>query len=125
MFGAVAPLNPWRVTLAQRIRLVNSLSKGEKGEISIDFMAADADSEQFARQIADVLRASSWAVTRLGPRRPSGIPTPVGLLLLVRDSQTPRILVLMSAFKENDIPVSIVVEPRANPPDQLWVGNKP
>jgi hypothetical protein len=125
MVGEIEPLNPWRVTLAQRIHLVNSLSRGEKGEILIKCTAVDDESEQFASQIAEVLRASSWAVTRLGPRIPSDLPTPVGLLLVMRDPQTPRILVLLSAFKEIGIPVSIVVEPRANPPDQLWVGKKP
>jgi len=42
-------LKPRHFMLAQRTRLVDVLSRGEKGEISIDFMAADAESEQFAR----------------------------------------------------------------------------
>lgn len=114
-----------RLTLPQRTSLVNDLSRGEKGEISIDFMAANGETEQFATDIAEVLRSSGWTVTRLGPLIPLGMPTPIGLVLLVRDRQIPRVLALISAFDHIGLMGSVRVNPEYNPPVQLIVGSKP
>jgi hypothetical protein len=114
-----------RLTPAQRTNLVTVWSGTEKGDVSIDFMAADGESEAFARDIADALKASGWTVTRVGPLVPVGISAPIGLRLLVRDRETPLVKGLISGFDHIGIRGEVVINPKANPPVQLWVGTKP
>lgn len=113
------------LTLAQRSSLVSAWSKTDKGEISIDFMAADGESEAFARDLAEALRMSGWTVTRVGPLVPFGTSTPIGLRLLVRDRETPEVRGLISGFDHVGLKGEVLITPKANPPIQLWVGNKP
>jgi len=115
---------PRRITAAQRTALLGFLSKAEKGTISIEFMAADGESEQFARDIGEALRASGWTVPRVGPRIPAGISTPIGLRLLV-DRDTPNIKDLISGFHHIGLTAEVILNLQANPPVQLWVGTKP
>ena len=118
-------LKPRRLTTAQRTTLVSYWSKANKGDISIDFMAADGESEMFARDIAESLRISGWTVNRVGPLIPFGISTPIGLRLLVRDRETPEVKSLIYGFDHIGMTGEVVIEPKANPPIQLWVGTKP
>jgi hypothetical protein len=114
-----------RLTLTQQKRLIDFLSKAEKGEISIDFMAANGETELFATDIASALRSSGWNITRLGPLIPAGRSAPVGLLLLINDSKIARVSPLVSAFSQIGISLAIEHIPRAATPVQLWVGTKP
>ena len=116
---------PRHLTLAQRSNLVSVWSKTDKGEISIDFMAANGESEAFARDLAEALRMGGWKVTRVGPLIPAGTSTPIGLRLIVRDRETPEVRGLISGFDHVGLTGEVQILPTANPPIQLWVGHKP
>ncbi len=112
-------LNPRRLTSTQRRSLIDELSKGDKGKIIIRFMSGNAESQNFATDIAEVLQSCGWTVAQLCSV--TGIVS-VGLRVTVQDPQTPRTLALLSAFEHIGISVPVRIHPTAHPPVHLTIG---
>lgn len=113
-----------RLIESKRKDFLDALSKGEKGQIAVDFVALNSESERFARDIASGLKESGWAVTRLGPLIPTdGVPE--GIRVVVKDLQMPSTLILLSALNRIGERVEVMVYPSRGGPPSIFVGNKP
>lgn len=117
------------LTEEQKAALVAFLSASSKGEILIRCHTGDREARTFAQEIAAVLTASGWKV--LGPYDgmlfASGAGSLPGLLMLLKDPQSPpeRARILQYAYKEVGLSIPVVEEDL--PPDTvyLYVNPKP
>src|SRR5262245_29516015 len=118
-------VQPRRLTSSQRANLVSQLSRGLKGDIHIAFLNGNAESQDFALDIARVLKDSGWTVNALDSRNVIG-QLPLGLRLIMHDEFIPRTESLRSAFKSIGIPLEAKSRPiLAADTVELFVGEKP
>lgn len=113
-----------RLTTSQWKSIVETLSKGEKGEIEVAFVSGDSESERFAYDIALALQVSGWKVTNMVSAVFLG-GTPVGLRVMVNDPQQTSLSTLMPALQGIDPKVQLKVNPKLDRPLKLDVGSKP
>ena len=78
LFELQERLKPRRLTSTQRNRLTDELSRAEKSKIVINFLSGNAESQDFATDIAEVLQSSGWTVPKMGAIMPIGGKVPVG-----------------------------------------------
>ena len=117
-------LKPRHLTVEQLTSLLKDLSSGERGEIQIDFVSGNLEAENFALDIAKVLHATGWTVGKMGATTFLG-KTPVGVSMIVRDPETPRVSSLVSAFEHIGISVPVKPSSKASDPVLLIIGHKP
>jgi len=125
LFHTKEQVKPRRLTSTQRAKLVSQLSHGEKGEIRIAFLNGNVESQDFALDIARVLKDSGWTVNALDSRNVIG-QFPLGLRLIMHDEFIPRTATLRSAFQS----IGLAVEAKSRPilafdAVELFVGEKP
>ncbi len=113
-----------KLTTSQRARVIEALSKGEKGEIDVAYVSGNSESEHFAYDIALALQDSGWKVAHMSSVVSIG-STPVGLLAVVRDLQMPSVQALLSALLQIDRNIKLKINPKLPVPISLHVGNKP
>ncbi len=121
--GLQEGLLPRRLTSTQRRSLTEELSRGEKGKIVIRFLSGNAECQNFATDIAEVLQSCGWTVAHMSAVISIGVTVSVGLRVTVQDPQTPRTIALLSAFEHIGISVPVKIHPTAHPPVHLIVGN--
>lgn len=119
-------IEPRRISTEQRKRLVEMLSIGPKGAVTIACVLGDAEGCSFAQQIADVVNASGWPHTGVDQAVYTG--NPVGFGIIVRNAITapPHAAVLQRAFFSVGIPLAGAERPEQ--PEgtvEILVGNKP
>jgi hypothetical protein len=113
-----------RLTVSQLARMAATLSKGEQGEIEINFLLGNSESEHFAKDIGVALRIGGWAVTGMHPYMFLD-GTPVGLRIRTKDPHMPSIQTLHSALLELDSKTQVKTNPNVGRWMQLDVGSKP
>jgi hypothetical protein len=113
-----------RLTVSQRNSLAVELSKGEKGEIQINFVSGNSEAARYATDIGLALQDAGWTITRMNSAMFIGDP-PVGVYIASKDQQMPRVSALFSALQHIGLRVELKIKPKADPPVQLIVGNKP
>jgi hypothetical protein len=118
-------VKPRRLTSMQRAKLVSELSHGEKGDIRIAFLNGNAESQDFALDLARALKDSGWTVNALDSRNVIG-QLPLGLRLIMHDEFIPRTETLRTALQS----IGLIVEAKSRPilaldAVELFVGEKP
>ena len=117
-------IEPRRLTLPKQTRLIEELSKGEKGEIAIQFVSGNAEAENFAIDIEKVLHVVGWTVSHRGSATFLG-KMPVGIEVTMQDPNLPRIRALISAFEHIGILVIMKIKANASGLAVLTIGNRP
>jgi hypothetical protein len=120
-------MEPRRISADQRARLVEILSNGPKGKVSIHCVLGDGEGQAFANDIDAVLKASGWDNPGVTQGAYSG-GNPVGFGILVRNAITapPYATALQKAFFSVGIPMPGVENSQlAEGIVEILVGNKP
>jgi len=117
---------PRLITPAQYDQLVAALSGKRGARVLVAFVQGDGEGQQFAQDIASVLRASGWDVE--GPSATTWTSNnPVGHGIVVHDGNHPPAgaILLWGAFKTAGILMGALAKPET-PADQIWiiVGNR-
>lgn len=79
-------IQPRRFTGKQIAIILESL-KANPETISISYLSHDAESNKFAKQIAEIFKKAGWSVSNFGSLIVNG-PTPVGLIIFLHDKQS-------------------------------------
>ena len=120
-------MEPRRISADQRARLVEILSNGPKGKVSINCVLGDAEGQAFADDIDSVLKASGWDNSGVNQGVYSG-GNPVGFGIVVRSAidAPPYAVTLQRAFFSIGIPMAGAE--KLDVPEgavEILVGNKP
>ncbi|MBX3334941.1 MAG: hypothetical protein KF876_12515 [Nitrospira sp.] len=114
----------WRLSPSQFSVLVETLSRGPKGEIGyLGFISGDSESADFAWGLEQALRKGGWTIN---DRVAATGLTLRGLLIGTQNPESIELKTLLSAFSSVGIPTDVRVYPKW-PPNRinLNVGNKP
>ena len=120
-------MEPRKISADQRVRLMEILSGGPKGQVAIGCVLGDGEGQTFANDIEGVLKASGWETTGVSQGAYSG-GNPIGFGIIVRSatSAPPFASALQRAFFSIGIPMAGAENPQlAEGTVQILVGNKP
>ncbi len=120
-------IEPRRISADEKTRLVETLSRGPKGKVSINCVLGDGEGQAFANDIDGVLKASGWESTGVSQSAYSG-GNPVGFGIIIRSAMNapPYAIALQHAFFSVGIPLAGVENSQL--PEgavEIVVGNKP
>jgi hypothetical protein len=120
-------MEPRRISSEQRTRLIERLSRGPKGKVSISCVLGDGEGLAFANDIEEVLKVSGWPSEGVSQSVFQG-SNPVGFGIIVHSAAKapPYAQLLQQAFFSIGIPMGGAEKPDV-PEDavQILVGNKP
>ncbi|HVE57401.1 MAG TPA: hypothetical protein VNB22_11280, partial [Pyrinomonadaceae bacterium] len=120
-------LRPRSISPEQREKLSLELRKRLTGSIVIHFPSMDAEAEQFALQIAEVLHENNWEVLDCSPIMRIGGIVPKGLCIEGRSQTTVMARELEQSFINSEIEIVRTANPQIENflEVRLMVGVKP
>lgn len=124
--AVAAKQKPRALTQAQQLTLLNLLSVGAKGNVTITAVMSDPEAERFAMQLFEIFQKAGW--------NPKGVnlsmimPSPSGIFLKVhaRESTPPHAAQIQSALMVVEVETPGVIDPKIEKDVvELLIGHKP